>query len=197
MVTARGEAPPPTVGRITRSRDGPPPEYPDCPMTGSSRDAQEVLTRIRRRLAAAPAQVGEGVSRLVRDAPDDRLDQLMRTPVRRVVLDGIFWQMPRFLDRQRAARVTASVRWCITGRGDGGADTYDLEIIDGRCRVIRGQASIDPRLTITVDGAEFVRLATGNSDAMQAYFSGRVSLAGDVMFAAKLTSLFRFPNRRR
>ena len=30
---------------------------------------------------------------------------------------------------------------------------------------------------------------------MNAYFSGRVALAGDVMLAAKLQSLFRIPGR--
>jgi putative sterol carrier protein len=50
-----------------------------------------------------------------------------------------------------------------------------------------------PKLTITVDGAEFLRLATGNSDPVKAYFTGRVSLAGDVMVAAKASGLFRIP----
>lgn len=162
-------------------------------MTGSRPELQEALVWVRRSLAGAPGQVADGVSRLVRDAPEDRLDRLMRTPARRVVLDGIFRQMPRFMDRERAARTTASVRWSITGRGDGGQDTYFLEIVDGSCRVTRRAPDGEPRLTITVDGAEFVRLATGNGDAMQAYFSGRLGLSGDIMFAARLVSLFRVP----
>jgi putative sterol carrier protein len=50
-------------------------------------------------------------------------------------------------------------------------------------------------VTITAEAAEFVRLATGNSDPMNAYFRGRIQLAGDIMFAAKLQSLFRVPGR--
>jgi putative sterol carrier protein len=42
-----------------------------------------------------------------------------------------------------------------------------------------------------------VRLATGTSDPVNAYFSGRVALAGDIMLAAKLRSLFRIPGRTR
>ncbi len=118
----------------------------------------------------------------------------MRTPARRVVLESIFWQMPKHLDRERAARVQASVRWCITGRGDGGTDVYQLEIESGRCRITRGARSPDPRVTITVDGAEFLRLASGTSDPVQAYFKGRLSLAGDIMVAAKVASLFRIPS---
>jgi putative sterol carrier protein len=89
--------------------------------------------------------------------------------------------------------MNCTIRWRITGRADGEADVYDLELIDGRCRVIRGPGVAPPKLTITVDGAEFLRLATGNSDPVKAYFTGRVALAGDVMVAAKASSLFRLP----
>jgi putative sterol carrier protein len=155
-------------------------------------DPQHALALIRRSVARAPAQLADGLAQLVRDTPPQRLEQLMRTPVRRVVLDGIFWQMPQHLDRRRAAGMRSSIRWRITGRSDGRADTYDLEVEDGRCLVTRG-SEIEPRVTITVDGAEFLRIATGNSDPMRAYFNGRLALAGDIMVAAKLVSLFRIP----
>jgi len=164
-------------------------------MNAFSEDAQVMLMRVKRHVAAAPAQVADGVAKMVADTPDDRLEKVMRSPARRAVLEGIFWQMPRLVERRQAARVTATVRWSITGRGDGGADAYNLEIANGECRVTRGDTGVDPRLTVILDGAEFVRLATGNSDPMQAYFNGRMALAGDIMFAATLTTLFRFPKR--
>jgi putative sterol carrier protein len=156
-------------------------------------DPQRALETIKRSVAEAPAQLAEGFTRVVRDAPPERIEQLMRSPARRPILDGIFWQMPRLLDTQRAAGLRSSIRWCITGRADGGVDTYQLEIEDGRSHVIRGTQGPNPQITITVDGAEFLRLASGNSDPMQAYFNGRLVLAGDIMVAAKLASLFRMP----
>jgi putative sterol carrier protein len=120
----------------------------------------------------------------------------MRSPARRLILDGIFWQMPRYLDSKRAAGINASIRWQIT-RGDERPDTYELQIANGRCKVVRAPRAVESRVTITVDGAEFLRLATGASDPMQAYFKGRVRLAGDIMLAAKLASLFRIPADRR
>lgn len=134
---------------------------------------------------------------MVGDASDQRLARLMRTPLRRVLLGAIFWQMPRRIDGDQAGTMSWSVRWKITGRRNGGADVYHLELADRRARVIRGDSGPDSRLTITVDGAEFLRLATGNSDPMQAYFKGRVALAGDIMLAAKLGSVFRIPAARR
>ncbi len=120
----------------------------------------------------------------------------MRTmPVRRALLEAIFSQMPQRLDRKAAATTKTTIRWCITGRPDGGTDVYQLEVDNGTCRVHRGETGAEPRVTITLDGAEFVKLATANSDPMQAYFKGRISLAGDVMVAARMRSLFRVPGK--
>jgi putative sterol carrier protein len=153
---------------------------------------QRTVATIRRTLVGAPAQVAEGFAHAVRNAPKERLDQVMRSPARRVLLETIFWQMPRHIDERAARTMNCTIRWRITGKGDE-ADVYDLEFIDGRCRVIRGPGVAPPKLTITVDGAEFLRLATGNSDPVKAYFTGRVALAGDVMVAAKASGLFRIP----
>jgi putative sterol carrier protein len=166
-------------------------------MAGFREDAQRSLTAIRRRLTDAPDQFADGVANAVRNSPDERLDRLMRSPARRVVLEAIFWQMPHHVDRNRARGLTSSIRWEITGRSDGKPDVYQLVFVDGDCRVVRGPDGSRPRLTITVDAAEFIRLATGNSDPMQAYFRGRISLAGDVMMAARASSLFRAPASRR
>ncbi len=159
-------------------------------------DAQVVLVQLRRQLAGATTQVADGVARAIGDFSPDRLEWVMRTPARRPVLDAIFWQMPKHLDRTRAARQSATIRWHITGRRDAGVDVYDLVLSDGRCQGVRGPSGAEPRVTITLDGAEFLRLISGSSDALQAYLGGKVSLSGDIMFAAKLASLFRIPSHR-
>jgi hypothetical protein len=156
-------------------------------------DPQRALELLKRSLAGAPAQLADGITRLVRDAPPERIEQLLRSPARRPILDGIFWQMPKQINPERTAGVTTSVRWCITGRSDGGIDIYKLQLDDGRASAGREEGEHTPRLTITLDGAEFVRIATGNSEPMEAYFKGRVLLAGDIMFAASLGSMFKMP----
>ncbi len=156
-------------------------------------DPQRALDAAKRLADDAPAQLAEGFGRLVRDASPERLEQVMRSPARKPLLDGIFWQMPKQLNVRQAKGVKTSVRWCLTGRPDGGVDTYGLEIDNGQARTIRGTGGPDPILTITMDAVEFLRLISGNSDPMQAYFKGRMQLAGDVMVAAKIASLFRMP----
>jgi putative sterol carrier protein len=69
---------------------------------------------------------------------------------------------------------------------------YQLVIENGRARTERGEGA-DPRLTVTLDGVEFLKLASGNSDPMQAYFTGRIQLSGDIMVAAKMAQMFRMP----
>ena len=159
-------------------------------------DPQQAVATIRRSLNGAPAQVAEGVARLIRNSSEDRLERLMSSPARRVILETIFWQMPKRLDRRRAAGAKASIRWRITGGPGDRVDTYQLQLEDGRCQVIRGENAPEPRVTLTVDGAEFLRIATGSSDATRAHFSGRVGVAGDIMAAAKLASMFIIPGRR-
>lgn len=141
-----------------------------------------------------PDQFAERLAELVRRMPEERLDALMRTPIRRVVLEAIFWQVPQHLDRRRAAGVNASIRWRITGRRDGEADVYDLVIAEGRARAIRGGGEPAPKMTITVDAAEFMRIAAGSSSPLNAYFAGKLSLRGDLMQAARLATMFRIPS---
>jgi putative sterol carrier protein len=156
-------------------------------------DPQRALDQLKKFAADAPSQIADGVGRLVRDTSPERLEQLMRSPARRAVLDGVFWQMPRQLDTKQAAGVKTAVLWNITGRSDDGVDSYLLTVDNGQARTERDPKAADPRLTITMDGVEFLRLISGNSDPMSAYFKGRIQLAGDIMVAAQLAQLFRMP----
>ncbi|HYZ80499.1 MAG TPA: SCP2 sterol-binding domain-containing protein [Solirubrobacteraceae bacterium] len=156
-------------------------------------DPQRALDQLKKLAADAPAQIADGLGRLVRDATPERLDQVMKSPARRPLLDGIFWSMPKQLDTKAAANIKTTVRWNITGRADEGVDTYLLEIDKGMARTNRGSEGPDPKLTITMDGVEFLRLISGNSDPMSAYFKGRIQLAGDIMVAAQLAQIFKMP----
>jgi putative sterol carrier protein len=156
-------------------------------------DPQNFQDRLKRRLAEAPVQLADGFARVVRGAPDQRIEQVMRTPARRVILDGIFWQMPKQFDSKRAGELSATVCWQITGREEGQPDTYWLRVADGRCQVLRSGTALEPDVTVTVDGVEFLQVVTGNSDPMQAYLNGRIAITGDVMLAARVISLFKLP----
>jgi alkyl sulfatase BDS1-like metallo-beta-lactamase superfamily hydrolase len=156
-------------------------------------DPQRAVEKLRQLADDAPSIAADGFGRLMREAPPERIEQVMRSPARKAILDGIFWRLPKQIDSDQAIGVKSSILWCITGRADGGVDAYQLQIDNGRAWTVKGDTGADPRLTITMDAVEFLRLASGNSDPMQAYFKGRVQMTGDIMVAAKLAQLLRMP----
>ena len=55
----------------------------------------------------------------------------------------------------------------ITGRADGGADRYRVLIRDGEVTAGRN-LDVEPRVTIVIDGVNFLKLVTGNSNPVYA-----------------------------
>ena len=143
--------------------------------------------------AAGAEELANRLAALVAMIPDQQLEQLMRTPARRVLTEAVFLIMPRYLDRTRAAGLDMAIRWHVTGPDGEQPDVYDLIVEQRRCRVTRGGSEARPLVTITVQSIELVRLATGRTTPMQSYLSGQLSLRGDIMQAARLTALFRYP----
>jgi hypothetical protein len=165
-------------------------------MNDARLEPRALIEAARRGAARAPARLAGRLSRLLHRTPDERLERLMRSPARRVILEGIFRQMPRYLDRGRATGVNAAVLWRIAGRPNGATDDFRLSIAHGRASVARGSNGERPVVTMTIHDVDFLRLITGSMDPMQAYFAGKIDLAGDIMFAAKIGGLFRMPMAR-
>lgn len=135
-------------------------------------------------------EVASRLGGLLGEVPEPRLRQAMRTPLRRPVLETVFWGLPRVMDSTRAGEVTSLIRCHVTGRPDGNFDAFWLEHVDGRWTSGRGAPRVEPELTITVDGAELLLLATRRSSPLQAYLAGNLRASGNPILAARLTMLF-------
>jgi len=147
-----------------------------------------------------PAPVTAAMQRALRQIPPEHLQAALRlAPVRRAMLEAIFWQMPLYLDAASRPTASSAIRWQLSGRPDGVLDVYDVVIADGRVRCIRGGGEPPPRLTVTAEPLELIRIALGRSDPFSAYLAGRLSMRGDLMQAARLMGLVRLPGggRRR
>jgi alkyl sulfatase BDS1-like metallo-beta-lactamase superfamily hydrolase len=152
---------------------------------------------VRREAEHQLGRLGAGVidqlSSVAGSLPDAQLETLMRSPLRHFVTETIFLVMPRYLDRRRAVGVNLTVRWLVSGPPGSEPDIFDLVVADRRARVLHGPGEQRPALTITVEGAELVRLSTGRSNPMRAYFAGRLAVRGDIMQASRLMALFTPP----
>ena len=81
----------------------------------------------------------------------------------------------------------------ITGRADGEADRYRVLIRDGEVTAGR-DLDVDPRVTIVMDGVDFLKLVTGNANPVMSFIKGKLKVRGDLGFAAQVPGLFRIPS---
>lgn len=86
----------------------------------------------------------------------------------------------------KAQGVDAVVQFMLTG--EGGGEHY-MTIKDGKLDVQPGKAAA-PKMTLTADAKDYADIATGKLNAMQAFSSGKLKVAGDMMFAMKFAQFF-------
>lgn len=147
-------------------------------------------------------------SRLIKHASTEQLSAVLDDPDRRRALFGaIFSRMTTQFRPDRAPSEDSALHWRITG-GPDGDEVYETVItgtqspatITGtqspatpRCSTSR-EPSHDPRVTLTMSGDQFLALVSGNGSPAVMLMTGKVSLDGDVIFAANLANLFDIPH---
>jgi putative sterol carrier protein len=62
----------------------------------------------------------------------------------------------------------------------------------GACTITKG-ASDPARVTLQLSLPDFLRLVSGKLDGMQAFFAGKLKLAGDMMVAQTMQGWFKRP----
>ncbi|HEY3238928.1 MAG TPA: SCP2 sterol-binding domain-containing protein [Acidimicrobiia bacterium] len=104
------------------------------------------------------------------------------------VLGQIFDFMATQFQPDRAAGQSAVIGWDITSQE--GTHSYQLKVADGACAASpsSGEAS---RVTLGMALPDFLRFITGQLDGMQAFMTGKLKLAGDMMFAQSMQAWFR------
>mmetsp|Transcript_99636 Transcript_99636/g.279021 ORF Transcript_99636/g.279021 Transcript_99636/m.279021 type:complete len:113 (-) Transcript_99636:192-530(-) len=75
----------------------------------------------------------------------------------------------------------------ISDGGDAGKLCIDLK--SGSGSATRGEKAAD--VTITMKDEDFAAMATGKLDGMQAFMSGKLKLAGNMMLAQKLDTILQ------
>jgi putative sterol carrier protein len=96
-------------------------------------------------------------------------------------------RMPGAFIPEKAQGVDADIQFKFTGAEPG---EWVAAIRDGNVDVSRGTHP-SPRMTLTADSSDYVKIFTGEMDAMQAFMQGKIKLAGDLNLAMKLMQMFK------
>jgi putative sterol carrier protein len=96
-------------------------------------------------------------------------------------------KMPEAFLPEKAGPIDAVIQFKFTGDEPG---DWFAAIKDGACTTEQGVYE-NPKMTLTADSSDYVKIFTGELDGMQAFMQGKLKLAGDLNLAMKLTQMFK------
>jgi len=96
-------------------------------------------------------------------------------------------KMPGAFQPEKASGLDAAIQFKFTGAEAG---NWYAEIKDGKCATAQGEHP-SPKMTLSADSSDYVKIFTGELDGMQAFMQGKIKLAGDLNLAMKLTQMFK------
>jgi len=123
---------------------------------------------------------------------------VMEGGFRPIVLAEVFRRFPEFIDTGKAGDLELCVGFRIGGRRDGGVDRYCVHLEDGVCTIETDPPEGQLRdATISLDGADFLRLATGQLHPVRGVLTGALKVKGDRTKALALNAVMVPPRPRR
>jgi putative sterol carrier protein len=131
-------------------------------------------------------------AQLVKSTPDAQIAEVMSGDLRGKVLNEVFERMPALFRADRAGSTNAVIHWNITGRPDGGVDTYEVVIENGTCRISQTPEH-DPKLALTLGPVEFLKVVSGGANPVMMFMTGKLKAKGDLGLAANISNLFDIP----
>ncbi|MBM7057728.1 MULTISPECIES: SCP2 sterol-binding domain-containing protein [Streptomyces] len=132
----------------------------------------------------------EEFARIVKGLSAKQLAEVMRGELRTRILGEVFGRMRQQFRPETAGGLTALIRWKITGESDA---FYETAIADGACQVTPGRSEAEPRTTLVMADAEFLKLVSGNANPVTMFMTRKLKVAGDVGLASGLTRYFDIP----
>ena len=102
-----------------------------------------------------------------------------------MMMAELFEAMPARLDTAAAAKVYKTIQWNITGDDPG---VWAIHINDGAARLIPAGVA-KPDVTFTVNSKDWLTIAEGKLNTMNAFMTGKLKVAGDMGLAMKVPQL--------
>jgi len=109
----------------------------------------------------------------------------------REALEKWFDALPQAVSPEAASHLTAVYQFILTGP-EGGNWIFRLQ--DGKPSSSRGQTE-KPDVTFEATATDWLDIASGKLDGMQAFMSGHLKVEGDMELARRFQSLFQKPDR--
>lgn len=132
----------------------------------------------------------EEFARIVKGLSTKQIEQIARGDLRARVLREVFSRMERQFRPEVAGNLTALVRWKISGETEV---VYETSLADGSCTVREGRGDAEPRVTLVMGDAEFLKLVSGNANPVTLFLTRKLKVVGDVGLASGLTRYFDIP----
>jgi putative sterol carrier protein len=107
---------------------------------------------------------------------------------KKLTVKSIFNRIPEAFLAEKAAGVDVVFQFDISG-AEGGS--WYATVKEGTCEVTEGSHS-SPTTTIKMGDEDFVKLITGELNAMSAFTSGKLKIEGDLMKSQLIEKVFRF-----
>lgn len=99
---------------------------------------------------------------------------------------AVFDKMPEVFDANAAQGLNAVFQFDITGENGG---NWSVIVKDGACEVKEGTHDA-PAVTLTMSGETWLSMVNKQVNGMQAFMSGQLKAAGDIMLAQRIEQLF-------
>ncbi|WP_329105362.1 SCP2 sterol-binding domain-containing protein [Micromonospora sp. NBC_01699] len=131
-------------------------------------------------------------AKLVKTTPDAQIATIMKGDNRAPILNQIFERMPSLFRAEKAGSTQTVIHWNISGRADGGIDTYEVVIDNGTC-VVNAPPERDPKLALTLGPVEFLKIVSGGGNPVMMFMTGKLKAKGDLALASNIANLFDIP----
>jgi putative sterol carrier protein len=97
-----------------------------------------------------------------------------------------FETMEKLFNPAAAAGMNKTLQWNISGDEAG---KWAFKIADQTCELITGGVE-KPDLTMMMSDKDWLAIAEGQLDPMNAFMTGKVKTAGDMMLAMRIPQIF-------
>jgi len=133
------------------------------------------------------------VARALGEVRAEHLRKVMASGFRPIVLSEIFRRLPDFVDERKAAKSDLTIGFRLLGNPSGEVERYVVRVRGGVATVSAGDAGEDRDATVTCEGHDYLRLATGHLNPVSGVLKGQLRVRGDKAKALAFSSVIDIP----